>query len=266
MVLAMRQQIRRREGEKISSIMPDEADAQSLVLPPRDYSDIVKLGEENVLDQFLEHPLTASLEAITGAFAGGGKGLLVSAGRIAQGLVKGQNYEVLADEIRRLREAGKLPNNLGETKHGLHTWAELMKIIDDDPPDAERLEALKAAFYAVNKINSTDAERNRAYQLWQIAKELKSGDVILLKTMFENIQNLDGTPGNQWHQRAAELSGLGLSELVILSEARLRDLQLTKESGAVGGSIPLMTNLGRQVAQNIRSYQTDLDAASKSAS
>jgi hypothetical protein len=43
----------------------------------------------------------------------------VAAGRMAQAILKGQMYEQLAEEWRCLREAGKLPENLGETKHGL---------------------------------------------------------------------------------------------------------------------------------------------------
>jgi hypothetical protein len=120
------------------ALVPDDQ-GQSVALLPRDYADIAKLQETSVLDQFLERPLTASLEAITGAFAGGGKGLIVSAGHIAQGLVKGQIYETLAEELRRLREAGKLPPDMGATKHGLYTWAELMAIIDSECPDADRL-------------------------------------------------------------------------------------------------------------------------------
>src|SRR5207249_885449 len=116
--------------------------------------------------------LTQALEAVTGAFALGAKQLGVAAGRMAQAILKGKMYEQWAEELRVLREAGKIPDNLGETKHGLYTWAELVKIIDDDCPDSERLEALKAAFYAVNAINKSDADQIVSYQLWQIAKEL----------------------------------------------------------------------------------------------
>lgn len=154
-------------------------DDESLVIPPHDYTDIANLQKASVLEEFLEHPLTASLEAITAAFANGGKGLIVSAGRIAQGLVKGQVYEQIAWELRALREEGRLPNNLGETKHGLHTWAELMRIIDDECPDADRLEALKAAFYAVNKVGTADAEKITPFQLWQISKELRWRDRVV---------------------------------------------------------------------------------------
>lgn len=251
--------------------MTNDDNDESLVLPPRDYSDIVKLGQENVLDQFLQHPTTAALEVITGAFANGRKGLLVSTGRIAQGLVKGQMYDALADEIRRLRKAGKLPDNLGETKHGLHTWAELCAIIDDECPDADRLEALKAMFYAVNKVGETDAERIKAHQLWQIAKQLKSGEIILLRTLRENSGQLDSIVPSQWLQVTAQRSGLGLEELVMLNGERLTDLMLcqrisdsaqqsARQSPPISSNRYLPTNMGHQFCQNIQTYKVDLEA------
>jgi hypothetical protein len=253
--------IRKHENERISSMIPDDDNDESLILPPRDYSDIVKLQEPNVLDQFLEHPTTAALEMITGAFAGGGKGPMVSAGRIAQGLVKGQMYDVLADEIRRLREAGKLPDDLGSTKHGLHTWAELCAIIDDECPDADRLEALKAAFYAVNRLNQEDKDRNLAYQLWQVAKKLESADVILLKTMVEKEQLLVGVVGMAWANRAADFAGLQ-SELIRNSIEHLAKLRVVGASENTFSQAAL-NNLGQRMVQNIKTYEVDLDAAKR---
>lgn len=239
--------------------MPDEDDGQSLVLPPRDYADVAKLQEPNVLDQFLEHPTTAALEVITGAFAGGGKGLLVSAGRIAQGLVRGQMYEALADEIRRLREAGKLPDDLGSTKHGLHTWAELCAIIDDECPDADRLEALKAAFYAVNRLNQEDKDRNLAYQVWRVAKKLESADVLLLRTMVENQSSLGGISGQQWAIQAANRAGLQ-PELVRNSIEHLATLRAVYAPGSPFNEATLL-DLGRLIVRNIKTYEVDLESA-----
>lgn len=241
--------------------MPD--DNESLVLVPRDYTDIAKLREPNILDQLRERPIATALEIVTGAAAGGAKGLFVSMGRIAQSILKADlQYGVIA-EMKRLSDAGRIPEDIGRTKYGAHTWAEFMKIIDDDPPDADRLEALKAAFYAVNKVDAGDAQRVVAYRLWQVAKRLDSGDVMLLKAMYEAAPNLDSTPTNQWHQRAAEKSGLGIGELVGLSESHLRDLRLIKETGAVGGSVSVITNLGRQIVQSIQTYKLDLERSAR---
>lgn len=234
-------------------------DNRSLAIAPRNYSDIVRLQEPNVLDEFLEHPLTASLEAITGAFAGGGKGLLVSAGRIAQGLVKGRIYAQLAEELLLLRKVGRIPENLGETKYGLPTWAELMAIIDDDCPDPERLEALKAMFYAVNRIKSEDTEGIQAYQLWQIAKHLDSGDLLLLKTLSEK-EHMIGSEATQtrWVEQIAIDSGFGLGELVLLHVSNLAKWNLASEGSNI--SNPKIKALGRKLCLNIQTYRLDLES------
>ncbi len=60
-----------------------------------------------------------------------------------------------------------------------------MTTIDEDPPDADRLEALKAMFYGVSKVGIEDAERSLTYWLFQIAKVLTSSELVLLRAMFD---------------------------------------------------------------------------------
>jgi hypothetical protein len=239
---------------------------ESLVVKPRDYSDIAKLQDPGVLEQFLDQPLTASLEAITGAFANGGKGLIVSAARIAQALVKGQMYDQIAEELRRLREAGKIPGNLGETKYGLYTWAELMAIIDNECPDPERLEALKAMFFAVNKVNISDGQRMAAYQLWLITKQLNSGELLLLKVVNEERTkpNPNFIDYFRWANHMAGASGNGVTGLVDLYEKRLTELcLLTARYGpdlsAITSDNARMSDLGIRVCENIKTYQNVMD-------
>lgn len=239
---------------------------ESLVVPPRNYADVARLQEPTILDQFLDNPTTAALEAITGAFANGGKGMIVSAGRIAQGLVKGQFYEALAEEIRTLREKGKLPDDLGKTKHGLYTWAELMKILDEECPDADRLEALKAMFYAVNKVTADDKEQVLAYQLWHIAKQMKSGELLLLRTIYLNRQDVQNNGGYAaWANLMAEKSGLQVRALVDLYEKTLADFYLISQRQYGDGSGIIskdgrLTDLGLQFCKNIETYHLDLDS------
>lgn len=239
-------------------------DDSSIVASPRDYADIVSLGKKTVLDEFLDDPSTEALAIITGAFAGGGKGLIVSAGRIAQGLLKGQMYDVLADELRRLRDAGKIPGNLGETKHGLYTWAELMRIIDDECPDAERLEALKAMFFAVNKMTATDKDQTYAYQLWQITKELSSGELIVLKTINQLRNSLNGANIQQLFELLKERTGMSSTSLITRYVVGLEEKHLTPKLAGLPGSmgvLPLsgLTDLGRAICSNIETYQIMID-------
>lgn len=238
----------------------------SIVQFPRDYADVAKLQEETALEQFLEHPLTQSLEAITGAFAVGVRKTGLAAGRVAQAIVQGKMYDQLAEEWRTLREAGKIPDNLGETRHGLYTWAELIKIIDEECPDEDRLEALKAMFYAVNKINSSDAEQIQAYQLWQVTKRMNSAELILLKAIKSEENRAPTDNPTNWENHIARTSGLGILELVAMHEKSLAELRLILprfdySTGAVRRNKAEITTLGRVLCNNIETYQIDLKAA-----
>lgn len=253
--------------------MPDDA---SIVQQPREYYDIAKLQLQTEFERFLENPTAQALEAVTGAFGLGAKHGFVAAGRIAQGILKGRMYEQCAEEWRRLRDAGKIPENLGDRKHGLYTWAELMKIIDDECPDEERLEALKAAFYAVNKVTQADAEQIVQYQLWQIAKELSSGEVLLLRSIYSRASGAMGNHYREWATNMAMLSGLVIPELVERHENHLVAALLVTPRTAVTGDVQhhyersgincvnnRLTNLGIRFCRNIELYKLDLDSTAE---
>jgi hypothetical protein len=239
--------------------MPADDDQPSPVMPRRRRTDVVRLPEPGTLDKFLEQASTATLEAITAAFADAGNGTLVSAGQIVHGLVKGRIFVVLADEIRRLREVGKLPDNLGDTKHGLYTWAQLMRIIDDELPDPDRLEALKAMFYALNRVEATDAERISAWQIWQVTLQLNSGALILLKMLEERSQVQD----QQHNPDRRTESGSILDELLRLHAGKLEECSLIFRLNTHPGATHILTFLGRQLCRNIRSWRVDLEAATQ---
>jgi hypothetical protein len=247
---------------------------ESIVLRPRESYDIAKLQIESEFERFLDHPVTQALEAVTGAFAVGVKQLGLSAGRMAQAIVKGQMYEQLAEEWRSLREAGKIPENLGETKHGLYTWAELMKIIDDECPDGERLDALKAAFYAVNKVSDGDADQIVSYQLWQIAKELKSGDILLMRTMYAEMNRSPNGSYHDWAAHMVRVSGFLIIELLERHERRLTEMllmtprfQLARdgigEKSGITQQDNRLTPLGVRFCKNLETYKIALDDGRK---
>lgn len=240
--------------------MADDKDT-TRVLVPRDYSDIAKLQDPTALDDFLAQPATFIAETITGALAVGKTGVMVAGGRIVQALLKGRLFKQWQEEFRHLRDSGRIPDDFAEKKHGFHTWVELMTIIDEEAPDADRLEALKAMFYAVNKVSASDADRVQAYQLWRIAKGLQSGDLILLKTLAEQSNLLDGFNQPQWEQAVAERTGFGIVELVHVHADTLRETKLVWQMNSSHGPKSSLTALGRLLYKHIQSYELDLNAA-----
>lgn len=245
---------------------------ESVLTAPVEHYDIAKLQLETEFEKFLEHPLTQTLEAITGAFAVGVKQLGLATGRMAQAILKGKMYDQCAEEWRTLRNAGKLPDNLGETKRGLPTWAELMRIIDDECPDEEKLEALKSMFYAVNKTNAADWERIQAYQLWNVTKQLTSGELYLLRCVKQEINFLNGASGyNGWASHMAKKTGYTAISLISLHEKRLTELFLLSprsygDLSGIDNTNGRLTDLGLRLCANIETYEIDLDQARRSAS
>lgn len=138
-------------------------DQCSLVRRPRDYSDIAKLEDSGVLEDFLNEPLSFIAETITGALAVGKNGVMVAGGRIVQALLKGQLFKQWSREFRALRDAWKIADDFAESKYGFQTWVELMTVIDEESPDADRLEALKAMFFAMNKVGAEKKDHVAGY-------------------------------------------------------------------------------------------------------
>lgn len=230
----------------------------SLIQRPRDYSDIIKLEDPRILEEFLDEPATFIAETITGALATGKFGVVASGGRIVQALLKGQHFKQFSQELRAFREKGKIPADFAEKKYGFQTWVELMTVIDEEAPDADCLEALKAMFYAVNKKNAEDRDRILAYQLWRITKQLNSGDLLLLNTMHDKENMIGNLNPNAWLDQVASQSGLGMSDLVQLHVTRLASFRLVSENAM---TISRITSFGRRLCSNIQTYSIDLHDA-----
>jgi hypothetical protein len=238
----------------------------SIVQIPRDYSDIAALQDPSVLEEFLEQPLTFIAETITGAISEGKKGMFVAGGRIVQALLKGRLFDQFAKEFKAAREKGKLADDFAEKKFGFQTWVELMTVIDEETPDAERLEALKAMFFAVNRPNITDQEQITEYQLWQVVKQLKSGELHLLKTAYQNRTVPFGSNYSYWASKMAEMTGFRSTGLVDLHEKKLMEACLISQRtfADLSGISPKdarLTDLGIRVCTNIEKYRIQSKSA-----
>lgn len=237
----------------------------SLVTKPRNYYDIAKLGDAGALEEFLEQPLTAIAEVITGALGDGTQGAMVAGGRLVQALLKGRLLQQFAREFKRLRDTGRIPDDFAEKKYGFQTWVELMKIIDEELPDPERLEALKAMFFAVNKVNSTDGEQIAAYQLWHVAKSLTSGELFLLKLVYEERNKFDqqSTAYGLWESHMANAAGHSVRGLIGIHEKRLTEIGfLTQRQwddlSGINPANARLTDFGLSFCANIENFQIEM--------
>jgi len=246
------------------------SEGSALITKPRDYSNIINLDDPGALEEFLNQPLTFIAESITGALAVGKNGLVLSGGRIVQALLKGRLFKQWAAEFKKLRETGRIPDDFADKKYGFQTWVELMTIIDEESPDADRLAALKAMFFAVNNVGATDGERIKAYQLWQIAKQLNSGELLLLRTVYlkkslyasETIHPNYLNVYSNWASYMAKAIGHGSQGLVDLHEKRPTEFGLLIEKNRMTGTIDAdnarLSELGLMFCANIENYELEI--------
>jgi len=244
------------------------SDEESYIVKYRDLATIVRTQDATALEEFLEQPLQAIVETITGVLASGKTlQMYAIAGHLVQGALKGKLFQQVSREINKLREAGRIDPNFAEKKMGYQSWVELMSIIDSELPDEDRLEALKAMFFSVNKINATDAERIVAYQLFQIAKRLNSAELMVLKAVFELYRDQTFGPEGRrdygaWEQRVAEKLGSPLVGLVQLGEEALTKNGLLTprlaDTSFIAARNARLTDLGIRFCHNIHEYQLEV--------
>ncbi len=249
----------------------DEEDQGGFIQLPRDNADIAKELDLSTPGTLLDELPKLLAELGKGYLKVGNKGVLVSLGNVVQAGFAGHVMEQLRTEFGALRDAGKLPRDYSNKRYARKTWVDLIRIIDEESPDEDRLDALKAIFYAVNRINADDNEQILAYQLWDVTKRLDSADILLVKTFQQHIHRLGGLQPQQWFEQLASLSGLGLVEMVQLHNAHLLEFKLLKEAHPPGGTanfgtqmpnnapkIADLTTMGHRLCTNIQTYRTDV--------
>ncbi len=236
------------------------SDKETQIIKPRDFAEIIKTPSPDAVEDFLEQPLLASIETLTGFLASGPKEWTLAVGRLVQAPLKAKLFEQFAQEINEFRKKGKIADNFAEQKNGAQTWTELFTIIDQECPDEERLDALKAMFFSVNKINTEDAERVFQYQLFQIVKRLNSNDLLVLKAAYEEHTPRAGQPAtinaHTWADEIARHLGHSLRSLVELGDANLVENRLftPRSGGGEATTLPRLTDLGLKLCDNIKWY------------
>lgn len=237
----------------------------TMPLKPRDLAEIVRTGDNQALEQFLDQPFTATAEALIGVFSTSKGALLGSGIRILHAALTGDRLKGLSREILELRKKGKI-NQWFEGRFEAQTWVELLMVIDGETPDEERLDALKAMFFAVNKINATDAEKMLGYQLFQIAKRLTSGELLVLKAVYELVKQGRWDSGTLGYRQWAEFITAKLGHNVIslvehydkaLVDNYLLTPRLHADSSGVTQTSGRLTDLGIRFCQNIENYHIE---------
>jgi len=237
----------------------DKAEAPSYVLVARDYADIAHLENPGVIERILSSSRTERVAYVSALLTSGLSKYALAGPKVAFAAMAVEALTDFGKEISEWIKERRIPEDFAGRPSGYQTWVELLQEIDSNPTDAERLRAMKAMFLAANKIDATEKEGILSYQLFQIAKSLKSGQLLLLKACYEafrtgNFQRNEPLLGNLWQSKMANNVGHGLIALVEQDEKILVECGLLSPriyNGGVMETNGRLTDLGIKFGQNL---------------
>jgi len=232
---------------------------------PHDPVEIIQRKDNPALSEFLKAPLSVIAGALIEGFSDGPGAFKQPLIRVGVAALMGRAMEQFAQEIKTFQEKGKIPDDWAEKPKGYQTWVELLRVIDEESPDEERLDVMKAMFFAVNKVNVTDGQRIVAYQLFQIAKKLDSNELLVMKAIHESClrdSQFRNDSFRDWAHAVASHLGHSVVALIEIADKTLVGNQLLSprqlpDLSQISAPNWRLTDLGSEFCKNIERYQID---------
>jgi hypothetical protein len=253
----------------------DKPEEFTYVLVARDYADIVHLGRPGVIEKILSSSRADKIAYVSALITSGLPKYILSGPRVAFVAMAIEALTDLGKEVSDWIKNSKIPEDFSGRPSGYQTWVELLQEIDSNPVDADRLKALKAMFLAANDVSKMDGDSVLAYQLFQLAKGLSSGELFLLKCIYAThrtngwLHNATSTHAYNWRSFMANKCGHGLSALVEQNERKLAASGLISPILLQGNLETFternarLTDLGIRFCENIEAYDQQITQPTK---
>jgi hypothetical protein len=249
--------------------MADETDRphgrpeSSYVLAAREYADVAHLENPNVIERVFSRSRSEAVEYVGALLQSGVSRYALAGPKVALTAMTIEALRDLWGEIAAWRAVGRIPEDFSGRRWGYQSWVELLQEIDSNPVDADRLKALKAMFLASNRPNASDGEQILGYQLFQIAKRLSAGDLLVLKTAFKNSDGPTHDSAQNWLIKIASAIGHNATALIALHERVLVDCALISPRHDQNLQVRLengpLTDLGLAFCRNLENYPAASD-------
>jgi len=205
------------------------------------------------------------VQGLTGIASSERKDVILSIGHVLQRLRAGHFLSAFLKEWEEFKEKGKIKDDYQYTEQHYNCFQELLDFLDKDLPDEVRFSVLKKIFLVAASEEDTNRDSCLPVQYMQICRNLKSGEVIILKTVF-NIANDNDSwaerhwSADDWLEKIAQDSGLKFKELVASYEDELIQKNLISlrehvdDSGVSIRPYFRLTSLGYELCKYIELY------------
>lgn len=103
-----------------------------------------------------------------------------SVGHVVQGVIGGRGLSKLQKEVENYINAGRIKKDFVTSIQGERCLVELLKFLEQEIPDNERLELLKRIYIVSATEEIHDRESPLPLQFMQIARSLTQGEILVL--------------------------------------------------------------------------------------
>ncbi len=248
----------------------DQSTEESYVLVARDYADIAHLENPSVVERILSASRTEKVAYVSALLTSGLPRFALAGPKVAFAAMAVEALTDFGKEVSEWIKRGNIPEDFSGRPSGYQTWVELLLEIDANPVDENRLKAMRAMFLAANRVNASDGESIVAYQLFQIAKQLNSGELLLLDAVYRAFKAKSFSQHpilslnvSNWRLAMANNLGHGLSALIRQQERALTEhnlispIVMSGQLETIVGEPSRISDLGIKFCENVERYQVE---------
>jgi len=165
---------------------------------------------------------------VTGVFGTESRELFMIPGRLFQAVRNRSFLNQLAFETQRLIKTGSIPKEYTHSEQCTATLQQLLAALETPPVDQKRFEAIKSVFVGAAVASRSQREDATSLLYMEIVCGLKSGEILLLASVYEvgrhgSGMNESGGVGrtDEWLRKTTEMTGFKSTQLVELYERSL---------------------------------------------
>ena len=192
--------------------------------------DLIKIAEDEGALSLISAALRKIDAILTGAFGTEKLELLMIPGRLVQAARNDRFLFQLAQEFKTLKEKGEIKNNYAKTEQATACLQELLSALEHPPVDETKFELLKSIFLKAATEKLTSRNDPTPQLLMSIAKELSSGEILLLAVVYklgkDKIPTDVAHNAYAWLRHISQNSVLSTTAMVEFFESRLIDKKL----------------------------------------
>jgi hypothetical protein len=170
----------------------------------------------------------------------------ISVGHAFQGLIEGRGLQTLSDEFEYYEELGRIKKDFRSSEASQMCFVELLKFLEQDIPDPQRLDLLKKIYIVAATEDKSDKNSPLPLQFMQIARSLNAGEILVLFTL-RKLGGQEVKLRTELIKKLSHESGLQYDGLIELPYSKLVEMKLVHNidemSLAVTGKIILIREL-----------------------